>query len=272
MLVLCLACVSCLLVFVVAAPPVLVDIGTPKLASALSAQTIQRDASLAYPNATQWGELQAEVLRLRLILSRVAEAANLAEDEFALTVQLADKRYLEFLTKNENKPLSTVGRFALAKHSVDHMTGDAQLMLDIAQRRHRTREFTLSGSPVARAKITSRFGYRLDPHSGIRRFHRGLDLGGVKGSKVLALADGVVTFAGKNGAYGNLVELEHADGYRTRYAHNEFNLVSVGDKVDKAQPIATMGSTGRSTGTHVHVEVHLNGRAIDPLQFVRLGS
>lgn len=222
--------------------------------------------------ARQLGELQAEVLRLRLLFSRIVESADLGEAEFALAVQLADDSYMESLTSFEESPAAERQRFELVKRAVDHMTTQAGLILSVTQRRNEARRFTLSGSPVVRAQITSRFGYRPDPRSGRKRFHRGLDFGGHTGSKVLALADGVVTYSGQNGGYGNLIELEHVDGYRTRYAHNDSNLVEMGSKVSKGQVIATMGSTGHSTGAHVHVEVRSDGKAIDPLQFISTDS
>ena len=278
-LTLLLACLSCILGFVLAQPPILFenDINAPTLASALPMQVEpmeveQESVPMDYPSASAWGELQAEVLRLRLLFGRVAAAAELDEGEFALAMQVADERYLEALSEVEETPETAAERFMLAKRAVNHMTDQAKLMLGITQRREQARRFTLSGSPAVRAEISSLYGFRSDPRLGRRHFHRGLDFSGEKGSKVLALADGVVTYAGKNGGYGNLVELEHANGYRTRYAHNEANLVAVGDLVEKKQVIATMGSTGRSTGTHVHVEVRLNGSAVDPLEFVNAGS
>ena len=245
---------------------------TPALAGAAPESIAQSGTGNLFPTARQWGELQAEVLRLRLLFSRIAEASGLDGSEFSLAVQLADERYLNSLEVLEETPDTSSQRFELTESTVDHMADQAQLMLGISQRRQHKRDFTLSGLPVTRARMTSRYGYRLDPRTGRQRFHRGLDFGGPVGSKVFALADGVVTYSGKNGGYGNLVELEHADGYHTRYAHNESNLVGVGDTVTKGQAIATMGSTGKSTGTHVHVEVRHRGRAIDPLQFIRAES
>ena len=273
-LTLLLACLSCVLGFVLAQPPLLLAANNtmPTLASALPVQVEQESVSVDYPSAGAWGELQAEVLRLRLLFGRVAEAAELDEGEFALALQVTDERYMRALSELEDTPETATERFMLAKRAVNHMTDQAQLMLGITQRREQARRFTLSGSPAVRAKISSLYGFRSDPRLGRQHFHRGLDFSGEKGSKVLALADGVVTYSGKNGGYGNLVELEHANGYRTRYAHNEANLVAVGDLVNKKQVIATMGSTGRSTGTHVHVEVRRDGSAIDPLEFIRSGS
>lgn len=276
MLALCLAMLSGLLGYSLANPPNLpsafFDENPLQLSASKSLGSGNRPILRTFPSAAQWGELQAEVLRLRLLFGKVADAAELDGGEIALGLQLADRRYLDSLSEMESNPEAVGRRFTLAKRAVDHMTTQAGLMLSISQQRQQARDFTLSGSPVVRAQITSRFGYRIDPRTGKKRIHRGLDFGGRNGSKVLALADGVVTYSGWNGGYGNLVELEHAGQFRTRYAHNEKNRVQVGDRVFKGQVIATMGSTGKSTGTHVHVEVRENGRAVDPLRFITAGS
>ncbi|MFK8080864.1 MAG: M23 family metallopeptidase [Granulosicoccus sp.] len=244
----------------------------PQSGAALPITGRETSLKVAQIEARRWGQLQAELMRLRLLFSRIVEAADLDAGEFALAVQLADERYLDSLSALKDSPDVAQQRFTLANRAVDHMTTHAEAVLSITQRRHRERRFTLSGSPVVRAHITSGYGYRLDPRTGGKRFHGGVDFGGRNGSKVLALADGVVTYSGKNGGYGNLIELEHIDGYRTRYAHNDANLVKVGSSVNKGQVIATMGSTGRSTGTHVHIEVRADGRAIDPMRFISEGS
>ena len=118
-------------------------------------------------------------------------------------------------------------------------------------------------------ELSSRFGWRKRPSTGEMKLHRGVDYSGQIGEPVLALADGVVSFEGTVYAYGNMVEILHADGLRTRYAHNDSNTVSVGQRVEQGQIIAKLGSTGRSTGPHVHVEVHLNGEAVDPMLFIQ---
>jgi len=116
--------------------------------------------------------------------------------------------------------------------------------------------------------ISSYFGEREDPFSGEEAYHKGVDFAGTAGAHVTAVAAGVVTWAGQRTGYGNLVEINHGDGYVTRYAHNERTLVSVGQTVKRGDSIALMGSTGRSTGPHVHFEVLRNGRQVDPLSFV----
>lgn len=122
------------------------------------------------------------------------------------------------------------------------------------------------------ARLTSRFGLREDPISGEWRLHRGIDLAASPGSPVHAVLPGRVTFSGWKNGYGNIVEVSHAGGLKTTYAHNARNLVHPGDKVTENTRLALLGSTGRATGPHVHFEVHRNGRAIDPLPFTRASS
>ena len=126
------------------------------------------------------------------------------------------------------------------------------------------------GSPVTTPVVSSPFGWRKDPVNGEdERFHEGVDLSGTAGQSIEAVAAGVVTRAGWEGGYGNLVEINHGNGYLTRYAHNQQALVTVGQTVTRGDHIALMGSTGHSTGPHVHFEVLHNGTQIDPLIFVK---
>jgi murein DD-endopeptidase MepM/ murein hydrolase activator NlpD len=125
-----------------------------------------------------------------------------------------------------------------------------------------------AGQPVLEGYISSLFGGRTDPFDGHEAVHKGVDIAGLAGSEVLSVATGVVIRAGAASGYGNLVEINHGSGYTTRYGHNQEVLVSVGDTVTRGQPIALMGSTGRSTGPHVHFEVLRNGRQVDPLSFI----
>lgn len=124
------------------------------------------------------------------------------------------------------------------------------------------------GRPVEKGYISSYFGGRADPFDGHQAHHKGVDIAGKHGSEILAVATGVVTRAGPASGYGNLVEINHGSGYTTRYGHNEDILVAVGDTVTRGQPIALMGSTGRSTGPHVHFEVLRNGQQVNPLSFI----
>jgi murein DD-endopeptidase MepM/ murein hydrolase activator NlpD len=126
-----------------------------------------------------------------------------------------------------------------------------------------------SQRPVRDIVFSSAFGVRSDPFRGSAAMHSGIDLAGPLGTPVYATADGVVGRAGWASGYGNLVELEHGKGIETRYGHLSKILVRVGQRVKRGDLIAKMGSTGRSTGSHLHYEVRLDGRAVNPLPFLQ---
>ena len=131
----------------------------------------------------------------------------------------------------------------------------------------RTREL-LRDVPGGHLFISSPFGWRSDPIKGIHRRHAGIDLPGPPMTSVHATGAGIVRVAGRAGGYGNLVEIEHPGGVRTRYGHLARVLVSQGESVGQGEAIGRMGSTGRSTGTHLHYEVRVNGVAVDPLDYI----
>ena len=127
-----------------------------------------------------------------------------------------------------------------------------------------------SEKPVRLAAFTSGFGVRSDPFQGRAALHPGIDLAGPVGTPIYATADGVVLRAGWNsGGYGNLVELDHGRGIATRYGHMSAVLVQAGQRVTRGQQIGRMGSTGRSTGSHLHYEVRIDGRAVNPVPFMK---
>ncbi len=116
--------------------------------------------------------------------------------------------------------------------------------------------------------VSSSFGPRTDPLDGAREFHKGVDIAAPAGTPVKAAAPGKVIASGWVNGYGNMVEVDHGGGLVTRYAHNERNLVAVGETIQAGQPIALVGSTGRSTGAHVHFEVRRLGKPVDPAELV----
>jgi murein DD-endopeptidase MepM/ murein hydrolase activator NlpD len=122
--------------------------------------------------------------------------------------------------------------------------------------------------PIADSYITSGFGGRADPFGGGAAFHKGIDFHASIGDPVLAVADGVVSYAGQRSGYGNVVEIDHGNGYITRYAHNSRLQVRVGELVHRGDQVARAGSSGRSTGAHVHFEVWVNGRVVNPSRFL----
>ncbi len=128
------------------------------------------------------------------------------------------------------------------------------------------------GHPVGTETYqTSSFGLRQDPFTKRPTMHHGLDFGGQRSSPIVATAGGVVSYVGRRGTYGRVVEIDHGHGFKTRYAHLHKTFVKRGQKVDKGFKIGGMGSTGRSTATHLHYEVHFQGRAYDPTKFLKAG-
>jgi murein DD-endopeptidase MepM/ murein hydrolase activator NlpD len=130
-------------------------------------------------------------------------------------------------------------------------------------------EASPTGRPVSWGWQSSAYGSRIDPFSGERAWHQGIDFAGREGSEIIAVASGVVSFSGERAGYGTMVEIAHGDGLSTRYAHNQENLVAAGDVVRKGDAVALMGSSGRSTGPHVHFEVYKHGRPVDPSSYIR---
>lgn len=210
------------------------------------------------------GKLHADILVLRMLYRRLAEDAGLDLTDFSLDDVIAPPTQAPLDLSDD---LS--GDLGAIESQLEAINESSLALKDWYQLRFQERAFRLEGPVVMVGQISSRFGWRQNPSSGKTRLHKGVDFSGQRGEPILALADGVVSFAGAVHAYGNMVEVSHADGLTTRYAHNESNTVSVGQRVEQGQIIARLGSTGRSTGPHVHLEVHLNGEAVDPMLFIQ---
>lgn len=131
-----------------------------------------------------------------------------------------------------------------------------------------TSDTFVAGLPIKKGWMSSRYGMRTDPFTGRLAWHAGVDFAGKSGSDIVSVASGVVTWSSKRYGYGLLVEVNHGNGYKTRYAHCDETLVKVGDVVRKGEVLAKMGSSGRSTGPHVHFEVYKNGRTVDPAAYI----
>lgn len=129
-----------------------------------------------------------------------------------------------------------------------------------------------NSSPIEAAFNSSSFGWRLDPFNGHKAFHEGLDFTASTGVPIYAAAGGIVSTAEQTPDYGKIVKIDHGSGLETRYAHASLLVVKVGDRVEKGQKIAEVGSTGRSTGPHLHYEIRLNGNALDPRQYLKASS
>ena len=218
--------------------------------------------------AMRIGAINAHILRLNALGKRLTDMANIDPREFNFDSEPA------------------LGGPEADGEGVSAQIPDLTAMLDSTERRVEERDSQLGalesiilarklndeihpeGRPVHQGFISSYFGQRQDPFTGEEAVHKGVDFAGNLGDDVVAVAAGVVTWAGVRAGYGKLIEISHGNGFITRYAHNEKTLVSVGDAVTRGEPIALMGSSGRSTGPHVHFEVLKNGRQVDPLTFI----
>jgi murein DD-endopeptidase MepM/ murein hydrolase activator NlpD len=219
--------------------------------------------------AIRVGQLSAHVIRLDALGQRLVNMAGLDDGEFNFgsTPPQGGPDDVELGTSLQS------GEITELLDELQSQIEDRSRQLDVLEAllgsRRLSQEVRPEGRPVRGGWMSSGYGYRADPFTGKRAFHGGLDFVSPKGSDVLAVAAGVVTFAGRNGNYGNMVEIDHGEGMLTRYAHNKENLVSVGDFVKKGDVIGLVGSTGRSTAPHVHLEVIQNGRTVNPRQFVQ---
>lgn len=151
---------------------------------------------------------------------------------------------------------------------MDHRERQLGVLEDVLTDRKLAAASIPSGEPIGEGWMSSSYGYRKDPFSGEKAWHDGVDFAGRAGSPIHAVGAGVVTYAGKRWGYGQLVEITHSDGYVTRYGHNEEIKVQEGQMVRRGDVVATMGSTGRSTGPHVHLEVIKDGESVNPWSFV----
>ena len=220
--------------------------------------------------ALRIGSMRAHVLRLNALGERLVSVGKLDAQEFDFSTEPAQGGA-------EQVDAETMGMLELGKElsrlSALFADREHKLMLleELLSRREVREQIIPSGRPVKQGFISSTFGRRTDPFTGKKKYHKGIDFAGKRGSEVLAVAAGVVTHSGRMSGYGNVVEIRHADGYITRYAHNQENLVKVGDRIEKGEPIAMLGSTGRSSGPHVHFEVRRNGKIVNPARFIKGG-
>jgi murein DD-endopeptidase MepM/ murein hydrolase activator NlpD len=218
--------------------------------------------------AVRLAELQAASTRLDALGERLAQMGQLSLDEFDFSTPapVGGPEEYESVGNSDETQLRDAIDALSAKLRRQSSQLDALQFLMV--NRQLESDLTPSGWPVRKGWISSRFGERSDPFTGARVQHKGLDFAGTRGTDVLSVASGVVIRASRHTAYGNLVEIDHGNGYRTRYAHNEQMVVKPGDHVTAGQVIAKMGSTGRASAPHVHFEVLKNGAIINPSSFV----
>ncbi|MDH5570886.1 MAG: peptidoglycan DD-metalloendopeptidase family protein [Gammaproteobacteria bacterium] len=219
--------------------------------------------------ALRLGNLQAHIIRLDALGERLTTMAKLDKGEFDFEQSPAQGGPI---SKNEAAGQMSVPDFMKSLEELSTQLNDRSQQLEVLEDMIMTRnleaEVFPAGRPINRGWLSSYFGVRTDPFTGRRVHHSGVDFAGKMGSEVVAVAAGVVTFSGRKSGYGNLIEINHGKGYVTRYGHNSKNLVKVGDTIKKGQVVSEMGTTGRSTGPHVHFEVLYNGQAVNPKEYI----
>ena len=215
------------------------------------------------------GQMNAQVIRLNALGRRLTEMAKLDKGEFNFDSPPAVGGPEGLMVGATVGSADITGMLDTLSQQLKDRERQLTVLESLISTRNLSNQIVPGGRPVIQGWISSYFGGRTDPFTGRNAFHRGLDFAGRAGSQVVAVASGVVTYSKDRFGYGRTVEINHGNGYVTRYAHNQKALVKVGDTVQKGQAIALMGSTGRSIGPHLHFEVLRNGRAVDPLRFVK---
>lgn len=219
--------------------------------------------------ASRVGQMNAHVIRLNALGKRITEMANLSKGEFNFEQEPAQGGpEVDIDAPAAGAPDLTNMLDGLLQQIQDRER-QLSVLENLIATRNLSHQIVPNGRPVAEGWISSYFGGRSDPFTGHQAHHKGIDFAGPAGATVVSVAAGVVIWAGERSGYGQLVEINHGNGYITRYGHNEKLLVKAGDKVEKGQTVSLLGSTGRSTGPHLHFEVLKNGVAVNPLRFVR---
>ncbi len=217
--------------------------------------------------AMRVGQMNANVIRLDALGKRLTRMANLKDGEF----DFGNPPAMGGAEGADGQPAQIPNLTAMVDQLQNQLSSREQ-QLGVLENLILTRELNKQvypeGRPVQDGWISSYFGQRADPFTGYSAVHKGVDFAGLEGSKVSSVAAGLVTFAGERAGYGQMVEINHGNGLATRYCHNEKLLVKQGDMVRKGQDVSLMGSTGHSTGPHLHFEVLKNGAQVDPLRFI----
>lgn len=222
------------------------------------------------PEAAKLVSMETRQIRFAIGLTKIAEARTIKAEQ-------AIRRYgLNPATLISTSNIGSGGPFIPFFGDTKEVSDPRFQKLADALDKMKATERALAGIPTslpaALMSMTSNFGYRSDPFTGQGAMHAGIDFRGEHGSSILAAADGTVSFVGGMGGYGNCIEITHANGLVTRYAHLAGFTVTAGQKIRRGAQIARMGSTGRSTGTHLHFEVRVNGQAINPMKFLEANT
>jgi len=236
-------------------------------------ETARREARENLEASTlRLAQLQARIVRLDALGERLLNVANLDEGEF-------DFSHAPALGGPESVEMGAAYSTPGFLEAMDQLAQDIEnrgnqlsILETLLVDRKIQSDVFLAGRPVEKGWMSSRFGRRTDPINGRLAWHNGVDFAGKDGSDVITVAAGVVVYASPRSGFGKMVEINHGGGFSSRYGHHKELFVKVGDIVKKGQVIGIMGSSGRSTGPHVHFEVFKNGRVVDPSSYIHRAS
>jgi murein DD-endopeptidase MepM/ murein hydrolase activator NlpD len=218
--------------------------------------------------AAQLGQLQAQATRLNALGERLTQVGKLEDGEFDFSTDPALGGPEEPVS-GATAPIQINAGIDSLRAEFDRQEAQLDVLENLLLDRKVDNALLPSGMPVNQGYIASGFGERSDPINGHEAMHLGIDFDAPIGTPVMAVAEGVVTYAGVKPGYGNVIEIDHGNGYMTRYAHNSVLVAHVGSRVHAGDTIAKVGQTGRATGPHCHFEVWLNGRPVNPIAYVK---
>lgn len=256
------------------------DVNPQTLAAAVDAELSQQRGEILEAKRTaeenlnaltlRLGKMQAHVNRLDALGQRLTRMAGLDSGEFDFSTEPAQGGPEELSNPGSETELpSFISQLEELARQLEVREQQLQVLESMLMNRNLQAEVVPAGRPITKGWLSSKYGMRNDPFTGKPTFHKGVDLAGKDGSDIIAVASGVVTWAGKRYGYGNLVEINHGNGYVTRYGHCKEVLVKQGETVKRGQLISKMGSTGRSTGPHIHFEVWVNGKTVNPGKYLQ---
>ncbi len=242
----------------------------PQIRSSIISSQVHLDAY-----AKELGELQARMMRLDAQNQRLAKLAGENEQKIVNNLNLRplgglqqDGRGGPLIKSHAMSELELKAAILELTEAVNSRDDYMSKIEAKILQKSVLKDMLPNSSPVDAAFNSSSYGWRIDPFNGSKAFHEGLDFTANTGTNIRAAADGIVSSAERTPDYGNIVKIDHGSGLETRYAHASKLLVKAGERVVKGQIVAQVGSTGRSTGPHLHYEIRLNGNALDPRQYL----
>jgi len=222
--------------------------------------------------SSRLGLLQAHVMRLDALGRKLTHMASINDDEFDFdNIPAVGGPVVSDEQDSLQSPKLTLAIRQLELY-LDKQESQLEVLENVVMNKNLQRDLQPSGRPILKGWLSSHYGMRTHPLSGRKEMHKGIDFAGKMGGDVIAVAKGLIIYAGKRYGYGHVIDIAHGNGFTTRYAHNSKILVSVGDTVEKGFRIAEIGSSGRSTGPHVHFEVIKNGKQVNPVKFIKASN